>query len=159
MSKTPRADLWFSLVIIALAVAVVIESWRMPRFANLGIHPMSVPGLTPGALGAALGILGMALFLRSLRGRKVATATDPTAAEGWLRLASTLAFCLLYAVGLLGWLPFWLATAIFVFAFVLAFTWRARAAVRAILTAGCLAIATSAAVTLLFERVFLVRLP
>ncbi len=159
MSKTPRADLWFSLVIIALGVAVVIESWRMPRFANLGIHPMSVPGLTPGALGLVLGVLGLALFLRSLRARPDPTADRGAAVEGWMRLAMTLAFCLVYAVGLLGWLPFWLATAVFVFAFVLAFTWRHRPLVRTALTAGLIAVATSAAVTLLFERVFLVRLP
>ena len=74
MSTPRRADLIFSALLTALALAVVVESWRMPRLAELGVHPMSAPGLTPGLIGLVLAALGMALLLRSLR-------ADPAAGE------------------------------------------------------------------------------
>jgi len=159
MSKTPKADLWFSLFLIALGAAAAVESWRMPRLEHLGINPMSVPGLTPGILGAILALLGLSLFLRSVLRRQESDQPDPAAREGWLRLAVTLGLCLLYAAVLLGWLPFWLATGLFVFAFVLAFSWLERGRLRALLAAAMMSVVTPGAVTLLFARVFLVRLP
>ncbi len=166
MSETPRADFWFSVAITVLGLGVVAESLRMPRLENLGVHPMSAPGLTPGLIGFVLAGLGVALFLRSLRARTAATsAAAPReagageAATGGRRLLISLVLCLIYAMVLLGQLPFWLATALFVFAFVLIFTWQRRKAAQLAATAAVLAIVVAAAVTLLFEQVFLVRLP
>ena len=162
MSETPRADFWFSIAITVLGLGVVAESLRMPRLENLGVHPMSAPGLTPGLIGAVLAGLGIALFLRSLRARALAApAAAPARSEagGGRRLLIALALCLFYATILLGRVPFWLATALFVFTFVLTFTWQQRKAARLVVMAASLAIAVSAAVTLLFEQVFLVRLP
>ena len=163
MPATPKADFWFSLPLSAFGLAVVAESLRMPRLEHLGVHPMSAPGMTPGVLGLILALLGVTLLLRSLRARRLQTpeaASEPgPAAAGWDRLAITLGLCLFYAVGLLGWLPFWLATGLFVFGFVLVFTWAEAPVWRVALVAAVLAIAVSAAVTLLFEQVFLVRLP
>jgi hypothetical protein len=48
MQAERRADLWFAILLTALSVVVVVESWRMPRLDHLGVHPMSAPGLTPG---------------------------------------------------------------------------------------------------------------
>lgn len=162
MSETPRADFWFSIAVTVLGVAVVAESLRMPRLENLGVHPMSAPGLTPGLIGLVLAGLGAALLLRNIKVRAQAAATatvpEPEAGSG-RRLAISMALCLVYAIVLLGWLPFWLATAVFVFAFVLTFTWQRHAAMRLAAIAAVLAVAVAAAVTLLFERVFLVHLP
>ncbi len=147
------ADIWFALFLTVFGGAVVVESWRMPRLANLGVHPMSAPGLTPGLLGLVLAGLGLALLLRSAW-----TAPARAAGEGGRdRLAITLVLCLVYAIGLLGRVPFWLATAVFVGAFALVFTWRGG--LRAVLFAAMLALATSAIVSTLFQEVFLVRLP
>ena len=147
------ADFWFALILTAFGGAVVVESWRMPRLAELGVNPMSAPGLTPGLLGVVLAGLGLALLLRS-----ALAAPPPAAAEGgWDRLALTLALCLVYALGLLGRVPFWLATALFVGAFALTFTWRGGG--RAVLLAALLASGTAAVVSTLFQEVFLVRLP
>jgi len=157
MTRTPRADFWFSILLTAFGAAVTFESWRMPRLENLGIDPMSAPGLTPGLLGVVLTGLGLALFARGVRAEP-----DPEPVEteaGWGRFAVTLALCLGYALVLLGRLPFWAATAIFVAAFVLAFTWRERPAWRTGLVGVALALVVAMTVTLLFERVFLVRLP
>ena len=147
------ADFWFALILCAFGGAVVVESWRMPRLAELGVDPMSAPGLTPGLLGVVLAGLGLALLSRS-----VWRTPLPAAGEGgWGRLAITSALCFVYAAGLLGRVPFWLATALFVGAFALAFTWRGGW--RAVLFAALLAVATAAAVSTLFQEVFLVRLP
>ena len=83
--------------------------------------------------------------------------------ESLRRLLITLGLTLGYAAGLVGWLPFWLATFVFVFAFIVIFDWRkavaAQRTVRLFLTAGVQALVVAAAVTLVFERLFLVRLP
>ena len=83
--------------------------------------------------------------------------------ESLRRLLITLGLTLGYALGLIGWLPFWLATFVFVFVFITAFDWRKAAARRRIvslvLAAGLQALLVAAAVTLVFERLFLVRLP
>ena len=156
MSRTPRADFWFSLVLIVLGAAALIESWRMPRLAELGIDPVSAPGITPGLLAAIITGLGLTLLLRAVR-------ATPEAAEagdaGWHRLALSVALCLLYALGLLGRVDFPIATALFVFAFAYLFSEGPAGGIRRLANAALLAIATAAAVTFLFERLFLVRLP
>ncbi len=160
MSETPKADFWFSIFLTTLGTAIAIESWRMPRLENLGVHPMSAPGLTPGLLGIVLAVLGVLLLARSLRAVRVTRAVvdEDRGPQGWRRLWLTLLLCFLYAIVLLGRLPFWSATALFVLIFVLAFTWHRRSIQRCVMAAA-LAIAVAIAVTLLFEQVFLVRLP
>jgi Tripartite tricarboxylate transporter TctB family len=163
----PKADFVTGLVLIALGVATVVESLRMPRFEHLNIEPYTVPGLVPGALGAVILLLGTALFLRAARagGWRLtgAGATRTWADAGSRRLALSTALCLGYAGLLVGRLPFWLATFTFVFAFVALFEWPLATApgerVRRLLIALVYALAVAAAVTLVFQHVFLVRLP
>ncbi|HSA80875.1 MAG TPA: tripartite tricarboxylate transporter TctB family protein [Geminicoccaceae bacterium] len=166
-SAMVKADFVTGLVLIALGVASVVESLRMPRFEHLNIEPYTVPGLVPGALGAVILLLGSALFLRAARaggwrlgtgGAARAWSADP----GGRRLALSLALCLGYAGLLVGRLPFWLATFIFVLGFVVLFEWLAAAPaarIRRVLTALVYALVVAAAVTLVFQHVFLVRLP
>jgi hypothetical protein len=70
---------------------------------------------------------------------------------------------MVFIVGLIGRMPFWVAAAIFVAAFVAAFEWRpgldGRARVRGLAVAVVQGVVTGILVTLVFERVFLVRLP
>ena len=162
----PRADFWTSLVLIALGAAVVAESLRMPRFAELNINPYTVPGLVPGALGAIILLLGLVLCVRSARAggwRTGGRARGASAEPGRRRLLLACALCLAYAAGLVGRVPFWLATWLFVSAFVAAFEWslapsRAAWARRLAFALGFGAV-VSAVVTLVFQEVFLVRLP
>ena len=98
-------------------------------------------------------------------GAELLTVDSPPArpGESLRRLLITLGLTLGYAAGLVGRLPFWLATFMFVFAFIVIFDWRkavaAQRTVRLFLTAGVQALVVAAAVTLVFERLFLVRLP
>ncbi|HEV7372028.1 tripartite tricarboxylate transporter TctB family protein [Arenibaculum sp.] len=155
-----RADLITAAVLIALGVAVVYGSWTMPRLEMRGIHPSSVPGLVPGVLGALLVVCGVLLGARS-RGAGPAERSGGSN-ELW-RLGVTTAIGLVYALGLVGWLPFWLATAVFVFVFVVVFegplgetkTDLRRSAVVALM----LAVITGGAVSYIFQELFLVRLP
>lgn len=148
---------------IAFGAAVLAASWRMDRLANLQINPWSAPGLLPGMLGALMLVFGAALLLRSLaaRGGGTAAATG-SAGRTWLALL----LCFGYAAGLLGrGLPFWLSSAAFLFAAVLAFGWLDRdaeappSALRLALGAAAIALAASVAIGLLFQEVFLLNLP
>jgi putative tricarboxylic transport membrane protein len=67
----------------------------------------------------------------------------------------------LYAGVLVGRVPFWLASALFVFAFTAVFEWDKgpEGRMRRLVEAGLLGLGTGVAVMLVFERVFLVRLP
>ena len=160
MSADRRFDLWFSALLVVFAAGVVAESWRMPRLEHLGVHPMSAPGLTPGLLGLVLLGLSLALLVRSVRQRRLASEPSVDGEAGATgRTLLTLGLTLAYAIGLVGRVPFWLATGLFVFAFVGTFGWDKERPVRSLLTAVVMAVVTAVAVTLLFERVFLVRLP
>jgi putative tricarboxylic transport membrane protein len=171
MPADRRADLWFALLLTALAIVVVVESWRMPRLGHLGVHPMSAPGLTPGLIGLVLAGLGLALLVRSLRERAAARrAADRDAAEGrsaaaselpatWPRALLALALCLVYAPGMLGRLPFMWATGLFVFAFIAAFSFERARPWRTLAGAAVMALAVAVSVNLLFQELFLVRLP
>ena len=60
-------------------------------------------------------------------------------------------------------MPFWLGAAVFVFLAILLFEWAERRAAgtlaRGALRAGIVAIASAAAISFVFQEVFLVRLP
>jgi hypothetical protein len=163
-----RADFVTGIVLIALGIATVIASLEMPRFAELNVEPYTAPGLVPGALGAVILVLGGALFVRAARAggwRLRARTPAPTwaPARGTRNLAIAVALCLGYAGGLIGRVPFWLATFLFVAAFVALFEWRLAGTraeqARRLAFALAFAAAVAAAVTLVFQEVFLVRLP
>jgi putative tricarboxylic transport membrane protein len=80
-----------------------------------------------------------------------------------LRLAGAAALGLVFVVGLIGRVPFWLASAIFVAMFTILFEWQSGQSwpvrARRIGEAVLLGLATGVAVSLVFEKVFYVRLP
>ena len=164
-----KADFVTGLVLIALGIATVVASLAMPRFEELNVNPYTVPGLVPGALGVIVLILGAALVLRAARagGWRL---LDGTAGEGSWRsdpgarnLALAVVLCLSYAAGLVGRVPFWLATFLFVAVFVAAFEWtdaRSHAErLRRLAFAMAFAAVIAAAVSFVFQEIFLVRLP
>ncbi len=122
-----KADFVTGIVLFALGGATLVESLRMPRFEELNVNPDTAPGLVPGVLGLVLLMLGAVLFLRAARagGWRLGTrsAVAHSADPGVHRLALCVALCLGYAAGLVGRLPFWLATFLFVAAFVALFEW------------------------------------
>ena len=132
---------------ILVGGAIFYASWTMDRLANLGVQPFSAPGLLPGILGVFIFALGVAMLLR---GR--APAAGPPIE--WRRLLLPIALCLGFAGGLVGrGLPFWAAAWIFVS--VMTCTLQRRLGWQAFLVGGVAAVAIS----LVFQELFLIRLP
>jgi putative tricarboxylic transport membrane protein len=157
----PRADFVTGLVFALLGLGVVWASLDMPRFAERNANPYTVPGLVPGALGAILLVLGVVLFGRAvLAGGWRLGAVRLHAGPDVRRLMLALVLCLGYAAGLVGHIPFWLATFLFVALFVILFEWhgesRRMGRIGVALVYGA---AVSVVVTLVFEKLFLIRLP
>ena len=160
-----RADFFWSIGWIVAGAAIVYGSWTMDRLEAMHINPYTAPGLVPGVLGLGVIILGALLMVRAVRAsglRGPEAAGETTIAPG--RLAAALILCFGYAVGLIGrGLPFWLSTFFFVTASILVFQWSERRvqgtlAKGALLAAACGA-GTAFAVTMIFQEIFLVRLP
>jgi Tripartite tricarboxylate transporter TctB family len=164
-----KADFVTGLIFVALGLAIVIECLRMPRFDDLNVNPYTVPGLVPGMLGAIILVLGAVLFLRAARAggwrlaERAPDAAPWSADRGTRRLLLSIALCLAYAGGLIGRLPFWLATFLFVAVFIILFEWPLAAGrsdhMRRVAWAVLLAAAISATTSFVFQEIFLVRLP
>jgi hypothetical protein len=162
---SPRKDLWVAASFLAFSLAVFVVALRMPRFAEQGGEIYTAPGLVPSFYAVVIGVLSLWLSWRSIkRGaleRAPSTATHNEGnSNGRLAIAAVLG--LVFTVGLIGRMPFWLATTIFVALFIVVFEWQpglpgARA--RRLGTALLQAAVTGFLVTLVFEKIFLVRLP
>lgn len=157
-----KADLITGVVLLVLAAAVIYGGWTMDRLEIRRIHPASIPGLVPLGLGIALALASAALVIRAYRA-SVARGTETGHDDRGARLAVALALCLLYAVGLVGNIPYAVATGLFVFAFIAAFEWeeagRAGKRIRSLVTALFQAVLVAGIVSVAFEKLFLVRLP
>jgi hypothetical protein len=159
---SPRADLVTAAVLFALGVAIVQQALAMPRFVEQSGTGLTAPGIVPGFHGAMIALLSVLLGLRALR-RGGWAAHGPVAQGGTdgRRLAMAATFGVLYAGVLVGRVPFWVASALFVFAFTATFEWDAGPAgrMRRLVEAAAIGVGTGLAVTLVFEKLFLLRLP
>jgi hypothetical protein len=163
----PRVDLVTAAVFFVAGIAIIYAAWRMPRFQEQLGEIYTAPGLVPALYGIVIVVLALWLAARAI-GRG-ALASGPAGkrerreGDSNARLALAAVLCLAFAVGMVGRLPFWLATAIFVFLFILLFEWRGgqpwRERLRPIVTAALVAGVTGVLVVLVFQRVFYVRLP
>ncbi len=153
------SDLKGGLGWMAGGAVIFAAAWRMDRFEQMGGTLYTAPGLVPGLFGLALILLGAALAWRGRRARD--TGADATAAEPLLnrRVLVTLALTLAYAAGAIGRLPFAPATAVFVAIFAWLYTDATVSGPRRIVIALLAGVLTAAVVVLVFEDLFLVRLP
>jgi hypothetical protein len=166
-----RADLKDAIGWVAFGVAVLVASITMDRLEQQHINPVTVPGLLPGLLGIAMILLGAALGVRSLRRGALSRAQPPAPApaqerETRKRIWITIALCCGYAIVLVGHgIPFWIASTIYVLASILVFRRLSRDPderrldARAWVHSLLIAVLSSVVTWLVFERVFLVRLP
>jgi len=159
---SPRADLVTAAVLFALGVAIILQAWQMPRFVEQSGTGLTAPGIVPGFYGAMIASLAGVLGLRAVRrgGWAVRAQRGPATGDGrQLLMAAVLGVA--YAGVLVGRVPFWLASALFVFAFTAAFEWNQGPDRRArrIIEAALIGLGTGLAVTLVFEKLFLLRLP
>ena len=158
---------------VALGVAVLIGSITMDRLKQQDINPYTIPGLLPGLLGIALVILGLLLIARSwprmnlhaAAGAEIAPVTGPFFVRN-RQLILVLALCAIFDLVLVGHgLPFWLASAIFVSVSILTFEQPRRQAagrglsLKDIAFALAVGLGAGFGITLVFQDIFLVRLP
>jgi hypothetical protein len=161
-----RADFYTSIVLMAFGIVVTVIALRMPELK--GQNPYSAPGLLPTVLGIVIFALSLVMFIRSLLRSKGNVSINAGSFKAFLadttvwRIFLTIFICVLYAV-LLGKVFFPLLTFLFIAAFVVCFEYDLKtpfkSQIKKILLAMLLAFVASAAVTAVFEYLFLVRLP
>jgi hypothetical protein len=165
-----RSDFLSAIGWMGLGIAILIGSVTMDRLEKQGINPYTIPGLLPGLLGIAMTILGALLALRSWRPRLLASAAPAAQADraGQTRLLLVLGLCLGFGVGLVGHgLPFWLAAAIFVTIAILSLQYQSSryqsgkeiSRARMLAKAAAIGLGAGFAITVVFQEIFLVRLP
>lgn len=161
-----RADLITAIFLIGLGLVVTYFSWTMDRLEVRRIHPSTIPGLVPFILGVALTLCGGLLAMRSARlDRRGGGAALARVVASWgaVRVIAVLVLALIYTLGLLGRMPFWLATAIFVFSFITLFETvladHPGSLVRTLVWALVVALGAGLGIHYVFGEIFLVRLP
>ncbi|WMS43728.1 tripartite tricarboxylate transporter TctB family protein [Acuticoccus sp. MNP-M23] len=161
-TKPARADLFTGVLFLALGLAMLYGGYTMDRLTIRQIHPMSFPGMVPMALGAALAICALVLMQGAIRSGGLRAGFHFGHPSGLARLAIALGLCLAYPLVLIGLLPFWLATALFVTVFIAFFEWTARPPARhaiALATALLQGVLIGVVIAYVFSELFLVRLP
>lgn len=167
--ENANADKWTSLVLFALGLAMLIGGYTMDRLEIRHIHPASIPGLVPIILGAAMMLCSALLFLSARKAHQAEGDADGDASSASLaNLGFTAFYSIIFALLLVGSMPFAVATAIYIAVFYLHFTWKAgvgnsdaslgRRAAHLAFGIG-FAIASAYAIASLFQYGFLVRLP
>jgi len=162
-----RSDFLSALGWMALGIAILIGSVMMDRLEKQGINPYTIPGLLPGLLGIAMTILGALLAARSWRPHLLASAGKAAVNRAeQMRILLVLALCIAFGVVLVGHgLPFWLAAAIFVTAAILFLQHQQRKSagqpltLRQFATTAAIGLGAGIAITIVFQEIFLVRLP
>ncbi|MES3001553.1 MAG: tripartite tricarboxylate transporter TctB family protein [Pseudomonadota bacterium] len=165
----PRSDLKDAIGWTVLGIAVLVGSLRMDRLEQQHINPYTVPGLLPGLLGLVMILLGAVLAVRSWRRGALIQALPAANAderEQRIRIAVVLALCMGYGVVLVGHgIPFWLASTIYVTASILVVQRLSRNPAERQLTlrvwvkALVIGAATSVITQVVFQELFLVRMP
>jgi hypothetical protein len=164
-----RVDFITAAILLCFGLTIIALALRMPTFEAATGSAFTAPGIVPGFHGTVIAVLSLVLAARSIyRGAFKPGGGKPEGFEGLpgislKRLFIAAGLGIIYAVVLVGWLPFWLASAIFVTAFTSIFEWDATAPMplrlRRLATAAVLGSIIGVAVYLLFQEIFLVRLP
>ncbi len=159
---SPRADLITAAVLFVFGVAIVQQAFVMPRFVEQSGTGLTAPGIVPGFYGVMLALLSVVLGVRAIgRGGWAVRGPVAKATGDGRRLGLAALLGVLYSGVLVGRVPFWIASALFVFAFTTAFEWDQGPERRArrMIEAALIGIGTGVAVMLVFEKLFLLRLP
>lgn len=161
-----RADLVTGGLWVVVGMAITVGSWRMDRLASQGVEWFTAPGLLPGIVGIGIVLFALLIVIRALRAGGMAApggATDPSRNE--IKLAAiSLALCLAFAAVLVGHgLPFMAAAAIYLVTHIFVLQYPERRAkgqvARGAMVALVVGITAAVTISLVFQELFLVRLP
>jgi len=163
-----KADFISSIVLTAFGIGVIVESLRMPRLENLNVNPYTVPGIVPCFIGIFLTLAGLFILIRSIKRGGWKLSLSKSQASHWVnsdmvkRTAMTIFITMGYAIFLFPHVPFWLATPIFIFVFVVAteaMKYRRLPEGARLMTAFALAVIGGLVINYVFQDLFFVRLP
>ena len=147
--KTTRSDIWGGVGWVTFGSVILVEALRMDRFTSMGATVYTMPGLV--------------LALRGWRRLKTSSSSPESVepAEPIIngRIGFTILLTLVYAGGLIGRVPFWLGTALFVGTFTWLFAPPEHSVQRRLTHCVLAGGLTSAVVSIVFQEIFLVRLP
>ena len=168
-SNMPKADFLMSIIFMVFGTTIFLISLHMPRFEEFDANPYSVPGIVPGFLGFVIAALGLVLFIRSIIKKGYRWGLTAGGVKDWFRddgthrLFITLAFCLVYSLVFIGWLPYPIGTVLFIFGFIVAFEYQKgipfRHQGKMFLFAGIISVVSGLSIWAVFRFLFLVNLP
>ena len=169
-TRGAKLDFLASIVLMLLGFGIVAEASGIPRFETAGSSSYNYtwPGLVPSFHGVVLLLLSFLLMLRAARagGARLRTGerlwqAPAEALPARLMLAAGL--CLAFVLVLVGRMPFWLASFVFLAVAFIVFSWQRWGEdgrrVRAVTHALLLAAFVAGLVFYVFQELFLVRLP
>ncbi|HMN86069.1 MAG TPA: hypothetical protein PKA74_08810 [Bauldia sp.] len=154
------ADLATGCILAVFGIAVVVISAGMPTFADRGANPLTAPGIFPGAIGGFLLVCGVILAGRSVR--RVAHAVPGAGALAGIGPVTACFALMVVAVAFVGVVDFRIVATGFTLAFAALFIdWKTPgpARLRKLAAVAFTAALAGTAIPMLFEHVFLVRLP
>ena len=153
-----RQDFYMGVILCALSLFIIVESWRMPR-QLLGWPAYAGPGLVTGLLGVGLLGMSLALVIRAVLrpgARIVVSGADVRtylAAPGTRRLGLVVLLSMAYLFSLGHGIPYSVTTGAYLVVTMLVFRaakWWAILLISGLATAG---------IAFVFNRIFLVPLP
>ena len=154
----PKADFVMGLILMACSLVLVVESLKIPRFEKDWGGFYAAPGFVPLILGITLFAMSLALFIRALKMKGYRIIPDRQAFRDFTRSKPVHRWCLaiFYAFSfffLLGHIYFYLATFLVLFAYMATFGEQKR------WISLIISLIASAAIYLVFTKIFLVPLP
>ncbi|MFT4170951.1 MAG: tripartite tricarboxylate transporter TctB family protein [Rhodocyclaceae bacterium] len=167
-TPTARSETMEGIGWMLFGIVILIASLRMDRLEAQDINPYTIPGLLPSLLGIVMTILGFLIFIRRWTRFKEAGAPTPAARhgrrEGMGRMLAVLGICLVFCIGMLGkGLPYWFSGGIFVTVCIVLLSpyqpGEARFTARKVAKAGVIGFIAGIAIALVFEQIFMIRLP
>jgi putative tricarboxylic transport membrane protein len=153
-----RQDFYTGLILSAVSLGVITESWRMPRTLQ-GWPAYAGPGVVPGMLGLGLLVMALALTVRSVRG--AGSPLEIHQRDAWAYLSDTgtkrlglmLGLSAFYCLFLGHGFPYWMTTGAYLLLVMVVF--RAGPWWQILLIAA----SATGAITFTFGRIFAVPLP
>jgi len=154
----PKADFIMGLILMVVSLLIVVESLKIPRFEKDWGGFYAAPGFVPLILGITLFVMSLALFVRAVKTQGYRIIPGREAIHNFVRSGRVHRWCLamVYAFGfffLLGHIYFYLAAFLVLFAYMATFGEQKRS------ISLIISIVASAAIYLVFTKIFLVPLP
>jgi putative tricarboxylic transport membrane protein len=164
-----KADFVTALILIVASLTILVLSIQMPRMEELGANPYSAPGIVPGFIGAILLLLSGILFGRSILRQGYRLELNGSTVRIFFqnqsvrRIFLTILLSLIYGLGLLGRIPYIVATFLYVACFVFLFEYQRGTSLweqrKMLIFAIVQAILVTGGVAAVFRYLFLVKLP